>query len=642
MAAVASARWLGVRSGLCLPLTGRRVGPCGRTPRSRFYSGSAAHPEVEGTNVTGIEEVVIPKKKTWDKVAILQALASTVHRDSTAAPYVFQDDPYLIPTSSVESHSFLLAKKSGENAAKFIINSYPKYFQKDIAEPHIPCLMPEYFEPQIEDVSEAALQERIKLRKVKASVDMFDQLLQAGTTVSLETTNSLLDLLCYYGNQEPSANYNFQQREQSEELEEATEADNEKSKTKAGHHLGVTWRTKNNAERIFALMPEKNAHSYCTMIRGMVKHQAPTQALNLYTVLLNNRLRGKVTQNVKPNLQTFNTILKCLRRFYAFGKLPALQTLREMKAIGIESPSKGSSLIIYDIMNEVMGKRFSPRDPDDDMFFQSAMRVCSSLRDLELAYQVHGLLNTGDNWKLIGSDHRRNFYYSKFFNLLCFMEQIDVTLKWYKDLIPSVFFPHSQTMIDLLQALDVANRLDMVPQIWKDSKEYGHTFRNELKEEILMLMARDQHPPELQVAFADCAADIKSTYESQDARQTAPEWPASSLNYVAVLFLRAGRTQEAWKMLGLFRKHNKIPRAELLNEFLDSAKASSSPAQAIELVKLASAFSLPVCEGLTQRVMAEFTLTQEQREALGELTALTSDSSSDSDSDSDSDISEGK
>uniref|UniRef100_A0A8D0TKY7 Small ribosomal subunit protein mS39 n=1 Tax=Sus scrofa TaxID=9823 RepID=A0A8D0TKY7_PIG len=605
----------------------------------RFYSGSAAHPEVEGANVTGIEEVVIPKKKTWDKVAILQALASTVHRDSTAAPYVFQDDPYLIPTSSVESHSFLLAKKSGENAAKFIINSYPKYFQKDIAEPHIPCLMPEYFEPQIEDVSEAALQERIKLRKVKASVDMFDQLLQAGTTVSLETTNSLLDLLCYYGNQEPSANYNFQQREQSEEL-----------------------------------------------------HQAPTQALNLYTVLLNNRLRADVytfnslieatalvvnekfeekwnnildllkqmvTQNVKPNLQTFNTILKCLRRFYAFGKLPALQTLREMKAIGIEpslatyhyviqlfyqheSPSKGSSLIIYDIMNEVMGKRFSPRDPDDDMFFQSAMRVCSSLRDLELAYQVHGLLNTGDNWKLIGSDHRRNFYYSKFFNLLCFMEQIDVTLKWYKDLIPSVFFPHSQTMIDLLQALDVANRLDMVPQIWKDSKEYGHTFRNELKEEILMLMARDQHPPELQVAFADCAADIKSTYESQDARQTAPEWPASSLNYVAVLFLRAGRTQEAWKMLGLFRKHNKIPRAELLNEFLDSAKASSSPAQAIELVKLASAFSLPVCEGLTRRVMAEFTLTREQREALGELTALTSDSSSDSDSDSDSDISEGK
>ncbi|TKC46228.1 hypothetical protein EI555_012877, partial [Monodon monoceros] len=626
-------------------------GSTGRSLRTgpQFYSGSAAVPEVEGAGATGTEEVVIPKKKTWDKVAVLQALASTVHRDATAAPYAFQDDPYLIPTSSMESHSFLLAKKSGENAAKFIINSYPKYFQKDIAEPHIPCFMPEYFEPQLEDISEAALQERIKLRKVKASVDMFDQLLQAGTTVSLETTNSLLDLLCYYGNQEPSTNYNFQQREQAEELEEATEGSNEKPKKKAGHQLGVTWRAKNNAERIFALMPEKNAHSYCTMIRGMVKHRAPMQALNLYTELLNNRLRADVhtfnslieatafvanekleekwnnildllkqmvAQNVKPNLQTFNTILKCLRRFHAIGKLPALQTLREMKAIGIENPSKGSSLIIYDIMNELMGKKFSPKDPDDgsqnDAYLLLVNFQCSSLRDLELAYQVHDLLNTGDNRKFIGPDHRRNFYYSKFFGLLCLMEQIDVTLKWYKDLIPSVFFPHSQTLIDLLQALDVANRLELIPQIWKDSKEYGHTFRRDLKEEILMLMARDRHPPELQVAFADCAADIKSTYESQDARQTAPSWLASSLNHIAVLFLRAGRTQEAWKMLGLFRKHNKIPGNELLNEFMDSAKASGSPAQAIEIVKLAGAFSLPICESLTQRLMADFTLSQEQ------------------------------
>lgn len=148
-----------------------------------------------------------------------------------------------------------------------------------------------------------------------------------------------------------------------------------------------------------------------------------------------------------------------------------------------------------------------------------------------------------------------------------------------------------------------------------------------------MLMARDRHPAELQVAFADCAADIKSTYESQDARQTAPDWPANALNCIAVLFLRAGRNQEAWKMLGLFKKHNKIPRNELLNEFMDSAKASSSPAQAIEIVKLASAFSLPVCEGLTRRLMADFAISQEQKEALGNLTALTSDSSSDSDND---------
>ncbi|XP_021113865.1 pentatricopeptide repeat domain-containing protein 3, mitochondrial isoform X2 [Heterocephalus glaber] len=547
MAVVRSACWLRVRSGLRLPLASRRVGVCERSHSCRVDSGNTACPKVEGTDITGIEEIVIPKKKTWDKVAVLQALASTVNRDPTAAPYAFQDDPYLIPASAVESRSLLLAKKSGENAAKFIINSHFKYFQKDIAEPHIPCLMPEYFEPQIEDISEAALKERIRLRKVKASVDMFDQLLQAGTTVSLETTNSLLDLLCYYGDQEPPAKYHFQPTEQSEELEEATEENNEKSTGKTVHQLSTTWKTNNNAERIFALMPEKNEHSYCTMIRGMVKHQANGQALNMYTELLNNRLRADVhtfnalieatasivnekceerwnnmlgllkhmvAQKVNPNLQTFNTILKCLRRFHAFGKLPALETLREMKAIGIEpslatyhhliqvfyqhgSSLKEPSFIIYSIMDELVGKKFSPVDLDDDKFFQTAMNACSSLKDLDLAYQVHGLLNTGDNWKFIGSDLQRNFYYSRFFSLLCLMEQIDTTLKWYKDLIPSVFFPHSQVVMALLHSLDVANRLEMIPQIWKDSKEYGHTFRSELKEEILMLMARDKHPPQL-------------------------------------------------------------------------------------------------------------------------------------------------
>ncbi|XP_029421055.1 pentatricopeptide repeat domain-containing protein 3, mitochondrial isoform X2 [Nannospalax galili] len=542
--------------------------------------------------------------------------------------------------------------------------------------------MPECFEPQIEDRSEAALKERIRLRKVKASVDLFDQLLQAGTAVSLETTNSLLDLLCYYGDQEPPTDYYFQQTEQSEDLEEATEESNQTSKTKAG-----LWKAQNNAERIFALMPEKNAYSYCTMIQGMVKHRAHAQALKLYTELLNNRLRADVytfnalieaktfvlnekfeekwnnildllkhmvAQNVKPNLQTFNAMLKFLRKFYSLGRLPALQTLREMKSIGIEpslatyhhiiqlfyqgSYAKMPSFIIYDIMNELAGKKFTPKDLDDDKFFQSAMNVCSSLRDLELAYQVHNLLNTGDNRKFIGRDFRRNFYYSKFFKLICLMEQIDVTLKWYKDLIPSVFLPNSQVLIDLLQALDVANRLELIPQIWKDSKEYGHAFRNALREEILMLMARDKHPPQLQVAFADCAADIKSTYETHDARQTAPDWSANSLNCTAVLFLRGGRTQEAWRMLELFRKHNKIPRNELLNEFMDIAKASSSPAQAIVVVKLASAFSLSNYERLAQRVSTDFVIDPKEKEALGNLTALNKDSNADSGSDSDIDI----
>lgn len=47
--------------------------------------------------------------------------------------------------------------------------------------------MPENLALQLEEVSESALKERIQLRKVKASVDMYDQLLQAGTSLKLVT-----------------------------------------------------------------------------------------------------------------------------------------------------------------------------------------------------------------------------------------------------------------------------------------------------------------------------------------------------------------------------------------------------------------------------------------------------------------------
>lgn len=36
-----------------------------------------------------------------------------------------------------------------------------------------------------------------------------------------------------------------------------------------------------------------------------------------------------------------------------------------------------------------------------------------------------------------------------------------------------------------------------IPFLFQDSKEYGHTFRNDLKEEILTLMTRDRHPAEV-------------------------------------------------------------------------------------------------------------------------------------------------
>ncbi|KAF5896940.1 pentatricopeptide repeat domain-containing protein 3, mitochondrial [Clarias magur] len=344
-------------------------------------------------------EIVIPKKKTWSKEAVLQALASTVNRDPTACHYMFQDDSYLTPRTSGEFKLYSLSQESGRSAAKYFINTYPKYFQNGFAEPHVPCLMPETVELQIEEVSEAALVERIRLRKVKAAVDMYDQLVQAGTTMSMDLTNDLLDLICLYGDRDPT-------REDSpEQGTEDTGEEQDDSKRRKGRPrraselLKIVWRENNNAQRIFNTMSERNSRSYGALIRGMVKYGAFSKALDMYTDLLNNRLTADVhtfnaliiaaaevkdkysdkwdlivdllkqmaQQKVRPNLLTFNTVLKVLRRCGSLARGQAFLILNEMKALGIANSAQGHTEILQEVLNEMSGKSFTAQDPDDDI-----------------------------------------------------------------------------------------------------------------------------------------------------------------------------------------------------------------------------------------------------------------------------------
>ncbi|XP_077171661.1 small ribosomal subunit protein mS39 [Paroedura picta] len=632
--------------------------------------------EVANINKLATEErIVLPRKKTWDKLAVLQTLASTVHRDPTASQAVFQDDPYLIPRTSTEFRLFFLSKESGKNAAKYIFNTHPKYFAKDIAEPHIPCLMPENLELQLEEVSEAALKERIQLRKVNSAVDMYDQLQQAGASVSLETSNSLLDLLCFYGDREPvQANPSTDSRELEEQQEERVEVRKKRGSTwRTSDTAYITWRENNNAERVLSLMPEKNAHSYCTVIRGMVKHRAYAKAFDTYTDLLNNRLKGDVytfnalissavevkekfeerwdlaegllremaQQDVQPNLLTFNAVLKVLGHCGSLGRSVALSVLGEMSALHIEPSlatydhllgifyksaySRGPTDIIYEVMDEIEGKSFYPQDPADANFFSNTMRICLDLKDVQLAYQLHRVVETGENWKMLGDMSKQTAYCGRFFTLLCMMEHLDVVLKWYKELVPSMFYPNTEGLLDLLQALDMGSRLDMIPQIWKDIKQLGQGHKPVIVEAVLSLMASESHSPEIQVAFADCAADI---YEVQERGRIPLEWTATSLGNCTLLFARVGRTQEMWRMLQHFKKHNRVPSDLVMDEVLNCIKQSNDADQALNLVKLAADFSLQSTSNLAEKVLKEFQLSEEQRSALDDLVPLSSSSSS--------------
>ncbi|TNN66014.1 Pentatricopeptide repeat domain-containing protein 3, mitochondrial [Liparis tanakae] len=522
-------------------------------------------------NKDSTDTFLIPRKKTWSKEAVLEALASTVGRDPTAHPYHFQDDPYLSPRTSSEFRLYSLSLESGKSAAKYFVNSNPKFFTTDFAEPHIPCLMPESVTPLLEEMSEEALKERISLRKVTAAVDMYDQLLQTGTAVSMETTHELLDLICLYCDRDPV----------QEGGQPAEEAEN------------------SNAERIFNLLPERDTRCYSALIRGMVKHGAYAKAYSMYTDMLNNRVTA-------PSLASFDHILA------VFSKAA--------------SPGQGNTDILQEVMS-VLGKNsFICQDPNDVLFFTSAMRICLDNKDLELGYKIQTLVEHGENWRLLGDSYQQSTYYGRFFNLLCMMEHIDVVLKWYRRLIPSLYYPNPQGLKDLLQALDTDSRLDMLPTIWKDIRSLGHDNKTDLVEELLALMARDRHSPEVQEAFAACALDVKSAFGG-DRGKASLEWSSASLSHITSLLLRANKTPQAWEMLQLFKSKNRVPDDALMDDFLSACCGDSSPKKAVELVQLSAAFGLAATPRLAKRTLAEFQVTEEQRAVLSELetTGETSD-----------------
>ncbi|XP_076025874.1 small ribosomal subunit protein mS39 [Genypterus blacodes] len=611
------------------------------------------------------ESIVIPRKKTWSKEAVLQALASIVKRDPTAYPYQFQDDPYLYPRTSTELRLFSVSQESGRAAAKYFVNSHPKFFTKDFAEPHIPCLMPETVTLRLEEVSEEALKERISLRKVKAAVDLYDQLLQAGTAVSMETTHELLDLISLYNDREPVQEWG-PQTEDTRQPEEGLKRKRERYR-RASDVVQMTWRENNNAERIFNVLPERDSKCYSALIRGMVKHGAHAKAFSMYTDMLNNRMSADVhifnalisaapdvkdkyvekweaitellnqmsQQKVQPNLLTFNAVLKALWHCGSMAKSIALDTLNEMKALGIV-PSLASydhilaifykpsnvlqsyTDILQELMSEMAGSSFTCRDPDDALFFSTAMRICLDRKDIELAYRVQSLVEAGENWRLLGDSFQQSIYYGRFFHLLCKMEHIDVVLQWYRRLVPSLYYPNPQGVLELLQALETDGRLDLLPAIWRDIRTIGHDNKLDLVEEVLNLMVREKHSAEVQESFAECALDIKSVFD-RDRGRPRVEWRVSSLTHVTSLLLRANKTQPAWEMLKLFKSKNRVPPEELMEDFLSACEREGAPQLAVELLELSAAFCLPGTRQLAQRTLAEFNLSEEQRAKVTEL-----------------------
>ncbi|XP_071946916.1 small ribosomal subunit protein mS39-like [Antedon mediterranea] len=614
------------------------------------------------------DKIVIPKKIKRDSLTVLKTLSQTVGKDPTAFPYGYIDDAYLLPRTVSERRRYLLSKESGKRTARYILNKYPELFkayQHD--EPRIENYHP-IGEYTTQEPSETALLERIIRRDVTEALAMHKQLSDADVKVSSEINNELLDLLCYYGSKNPPNEFDdiekslMVEETQEEELEVEESGKNDSKKYKGGN----IWVDGNPAEELFENM-EKDDRSYNTMIQGMVKHRAFTKAFHLYNemqekgvktdvdaytsllhaaafirydhnqkwVIMEQLLKQMQLEGVQPTLATFNTTLERLTRMGGKGRQKAAPLVSEMKAIGID-PSLGTfglllnifykdnlppTDMLYDIMDTIEGQHFTIKHKTDVYFFKNAMDVCFRLKDVELAYRVDELVNTGENSRLLGDNYLQNIYYSKFLHLICSMDGSENMMIYYHKLVPSILYPNSSIYIDMLRSLETALAFSTIPSLWKDISNYGQRYRQDIINTVLEVMANSfDLETETHREFVGVTKDVMNAFEESLSRRDNPlRWTATNLSHVLIILIQGRDVALARKVLQIFHSNQIKPSPGVMESFLDACVKTDYKEISYDILKLAVSNGLTLASSMAQRIKSDFTLDDNEKKQIDEI-----------------------
>ncbi|KAK3590258.1 hypothetical protein CHS0354_041336 [Potamilus streckersoni] len=642
--------------------------------RSRCCPCSCAqHTAVSSAQTTGdvVEKIEIPKRKKRDSLSILKALSSTVGKDDLAPGYMFVDDPYLIPRNPREQKMFALSKSSGREAARYMISKVPDCFEQDTAAPHIPAFMPPKTSYDHTDPTELALIERIQMRHVKNAIEIYQHIKRNGSNLKEETMLRFLELLCVFNGQEPppvphpeTVFFSSQEAQKKPRFKEGIK---DASKTTWDNQL---------AETLFEELPNKTPEAYTYLIRGMAKYFEADKAFHLYSELKEKkisvgkevydtmlRMSGKYSTSseecfkhiqdlfidmsaakVKPDVLTFNAALKSLNKFAGFLSDPKIRGvdyvgryLAEMKFLGIEpclatwahvlfitcfqKNSDGAKL--YEIIDHLQGQEMTFQDPDDLTFFSLAIKkVFFACKDLEIAYKIDELVNTGSNKKFLGDQNQINDYYNYFFRVLCMFETVDKIMEYYERLVPHTWLPYRNEFPFLLDTIEVEKAYRHLPRIWSDIMVNGYDYISLFADRVLTMMVSTTHPPELQHRFAMIAKHIMKTRDDliEQQKKMSVEINAPMMGNIILLFLRDGQFDEAWNHFERYRcQHTKFAGLMLDDvyvEMVDNCIMQQDVRKAFVCVTLMGEMSASNQREMVEKIKKSFNLTDSEREEL--------------------------
>uniref|UniRef100_W8AZV6 Small ribosomal subunit protein mS39 n=1 Tax=Ceratitis capitata TaxID=7213 RepID=W8AZV6_CERCA len=616
------------------------------TSTSRFNSNAGA---VE-------ERIEIPNRIQRSPTDILNALASTVGRDPTAPHYKYHDDPYLIPMSNVGKRTFAMSQEAGRKAAKYIRDEHRDVFMHQEAQPPIEAFAPKMIFTEDSEVNTDTLHLLIRNSQVTDAVIVYNLLKQKGVEISNDSKQEILELICFYNNEEPLP-------------EELIEERWFKANADARERNRKTWKDGELAEQLFQELEPKTARSYAAIIRGMSKYfqaerayallqeatekqfELDTQTFNAVISVSNflketadqrwelcrDLLQQMAHQQLRPNLGTLNAALEVVSTFgnFKLARSSALKVLAEFKQLGIE-PSLGTyyylliifcrdrapvSHIIVDILHELKGREFTIQHPKDTFFFATAMDVCRNhLHDKTLARNVDELLHTGNNYDLIGDTYKEAVYYRHFFALLCQTEPIDEFMKVYDLLVPNVYIPEPGIMEEILKAVEMNGAVELMPRFWSDMVIFDHTNRESLLTRTLQILI--DNPPNndlpahqsLPEQVGKIALDIYQKIADPEGRRPKDlQFSGKMIGDILALLVRSGNFEKANEVFTHIDKNQHripgTPSENCLQEYVNACIENKAPTQAIVCLQYAVENNMDA-QPIAESINAGFTLNE--------------------------------
>lgn len=595
------------------------------------------------------EEIIIPNKIPRSPTDILKALATTIKRDPTAPHYKYHDDPYLIPMSNNAKRIYALSQESGRKAAIWIREKHADLFQHVEADPPIEAFLPKPRFDEFDALDDETLMKIIETASVNDAIELYELMTKNNIGVSDESKFALLELLCFFNENEDLA------EELVEEKWYSQTADDKLTQRK-------TWRDKGYATRLFSELPACS-RSYSALIMGMIKYHQIEGAFKLYQEALDKGYilslgaynsvlkcanfikegwseRWKFTEEIltfmnengcKPNIQTLNILLNTLslNPNAADTKDIALKLIAEVGQFGVE-PSLGTYhflLCIFckqgrsskrynlleNILDNIERKEFEIQDPNDTLFFNTAIENCRfHLHDINLAFRLNKFLWHGKNYNFIGNAQRESSYYRHFFMLLFESEVMETIMEQYNYYVPNIYIPEIQVMEALTETVTIHGAVELYPKIWTDIVMFEMFDKNKIIVALLRGMVLNHAPltsppSETAIKLADIAYSVFVKNKESTSRVES-EWNGDILGNIITLCLCANYIEEAFTIAKiLFQKSQVtgVPSIESLDMLLDACIKTKNLRTAMEVLQYAHDNDFPDVKKLAKKLIKE-------------------------------------